>query len=166
MAVLGLFLGLPQLVFADPAGTQKFDVGLDPGEIVEGPDGKLWFTEAGFPGFVGRIIPTAPVLTEFPPAGLSPDDSGGPNNGRVTPLSLGSADGNLWLGGFRDLPTDASFMAKVTPAGTITEYDVDGGGPSRPVLGSDGNLWFTISQAPGGPMRTAISSRWTPQRAS
>lgn len=150
MVALGLCLGLPPIVVADPAGTQQFDVGLDPGDLVEGPDGKLWFTERGFPGFVGRINPDGSGLTEFPAAGLSPPGSSGSNQGRVTPLALASAAGNLWLGASRDLPTDASFMAKVTPAGSITEYDAGGGAPSRPVLGSDGNLWFTISQAPGG----------------
>jgi virginiamycin B lyase len=53
-------------------------------------------------------------------------------------------DGNLWFA-----EKDANKVAKITPAGTITEYGLPTGNaqPENVVAGPDGNLWFTEYEA-------------------
>jgi len=62
-----------------------------------------------------------------------------PTGGSPTALVRGP-DGNLWF------PEDmANQIARITPAGKITEYKIDAsGGLGRIAVGPDGNLWFTF----------------------
>jgi streptogramin lyase len=131
------------------AGTVTvFSVGVtansQPIGITTGPDGNIWFTQAGrtvptaaMPA-VGRIDPATGVVTEFT-AGLSTGSA-------PTGITVGS-DGNLWIA-----ERTRGSVARVTPAGAIEELPAlvnDDPALSTPpsvesiVTGPDGNLWFT-----------------------
>jgi uncharacterized repeat protein (TIGR01451 family) len=104
-------------------------VGSLPTEIVQGPDGNLWFTEFGA-NQIGRLTPSG-VLTEFP----IPSPQSGPYG--ITP----GPDGNLWFTEFNN-----GSIGRITPTGTITEFFdsiIGGGAPDIITNGPDGNLWFT-----------------------
>ncbi|HET6310641.1 MAG TPA: hypothetical protein VFH00_06515 [Candidatus Nitrosotalea sp.] len=132
------------------AGTQSADgMWTSPEGITAGPDGNIWFTEAGV-GRIGRMTP-AGALTEFPI----------PSGRESSPREIvAGPDGNLWFvesGRF-------SAIAKVTPSGVITEYRygaLDEFSLSAIVAGPDGNLWFTQSTTSGSPLKGAIG-RITP----
>jgi RHS repeat-associated protein len=95
--------------------------------ITTGPDGNLWFTEY-VAGYVGKISAKNELLGEYAlPTGAKPSGiTAGP-------------DGNLWVA-----ETGISKIAKITPAGTITQYALAAGSePCYIAAGPDGNLWFT-----------------------
>jgi virginiamycin B lyase len=103
-------------------------LGGDPGAIVAGPDGNVWFTEAGA---IARISPTG-AITEFH-AGLNPGSE-------PFDLVLG-ADGSLW---FSDIGATKA-LGRITPSGVITEHSIGlnpGSVPENVTLGADGNVWF------------------------
>lgn len=136
--------------------------------IVTGPDGNLWFAEAGG-NKIGKIT-TAGIITEYvvPTAGSSPVGiTVGPDGnlwfteylgnkiGKVTttgsfteytiptagsqPLGITTGpDGNLWF-----TNTSSGNIGKITTTGTITEYAIGASTPFSIVTGPDGNLWFT-----------------------
>src|SRR6516225_6858587 len=115
--------------------------------ITAGPDGDLWFTAGRS---VGKITPAGGV-TEYPTLlkltgshfGLDP---------AITDITSGP-DGNLWFTefafasqhtGFPDpISFNQSMIAKITPSGTITEYQLpnDSSGPTGIAAGPDGKLW-------------------------
>lgn len=129
---------------ADPLGqvtevaaggiTPGFTANGQPGGLVTGPDGNLWFVETAA-NRIGRITPSGTV-TEF--AGLA---------GGSEQLISAGPDGNVWYadsgGGGR--------IVKVTPGGAVTAVATGGvtpgftvnSGPIDIVTGPDGNLWFT-----------------------
>src|SRR5262245_17010747 len=77
-----------------------------PVAVAPGPDGAVWFTEAGT-GKIGRVT-TAGQVTEFSlPAGTASDSEG---------IARGP-DGNLW---FTEFGTDR--IGRITPTGAITEF--------------------------------------------
>ena len=100
--------------------------------IAAGPDGALWFSEAGA---IGRIT-TAGVVTEFPVEGLE----------RPAGITAGP-DGAIW---FIKAPNSIGRLDPRT--GTVTEFAVPGepfmangsGEMSDQItVGPDGALWFT-----------------------
>ncbi len=128
------------------------NAGSLPAGICAGPDGNIWFTEAS--AIAGRIgqITTAGVITEF-------------NTGLSFPIQLlgicSSPAENLVYFTERNGPPSPPFMpagslgrvGTMTMAGVGTEFFTDNGGGSLPAgiaLGSDGNIWWTMSsnQAP------------------
>ena len=119
-----------------------------PTDIVSGPDGNLWFTEAAS-GKIGRITP-AGKFSEFtlPGANETADD-----------LTRGP-DGNLWFIGEYELtkePYQAYKIGRITPAGQISEFalpDADNW-PANLTSGPDGNLWFVLNKN--------YSSNWNQQ---
>ncbi len=130
-----------------PAGVvTEFDLPTadsGPRALAAGPDGNVWFSEFKA-NKVGRITP-AGVVTEFP----MPRPNSGP--GDIT----AGADGNLWLvelGGVMDgITVDGNRVARVTPAGEITEFPIPsaGGTPINIAAGPDGNVWYTKGAAIG-----------------
>lgn len=106
--------------------------GSNPWSVTAGPDGNLWFTQAGTGG-VGRITPQG-VVTEFT-AGITAES---------TPWDITSGpDGNLWF-------TDRfeNQIGRITPQGVVTELTA-ALGPVRfegITAGPDGNLWAAESQ--------------------
>jgi virginiamycin B lyase len=116
---------------------QRFTQGLTspaaPFDITQGPDGNMWFTATGSPpNAIGRVTPSG-AITEFGPPVTQP-------NMAPAEITVGP-DGNLW---FLDVATPA--IAKITPAGVITEFTsglLPGAMPETLTAGADGNMWFT-----------------------
>jgi virginiamycin B lyase len=151
MARLGLFLvllllGGPAWGFTiiappapSPAGSadeQLFVGGQynDPKDIVLGPDGNLYFAQAGATS-VGKAVPGASIaLSQF-----------GTLSGTTRGIAVGP-DGNLWL-----TEPSAGKVARVTLSGGVTEFTLPVGAsartPQQIVAGPDGNLWFCDSGA-------------------
>ena len=102
--------------------------GSGPFGITSGPDGNLWFTEAGM-NQIGRITPGG-VVTEFPI----------PTAGSVPYFITSGPDGNLWF-----TENSGNNIGRITPAGVVTEFALPtaGAGPVSIVSGPDGNLWFS-----------------------
>lgn len=95
-----------------------------PTVITGGPDGALWFVEAGA-NKIGRIT-TAGVLTEFAVPSTPFGITAGP-------------DGAIWF----TEPTAAK-IGRITVAGAVTEYPLAANsGPNQITAGPDGALWFT-----------------------
>jgi virginiamycin B lyase len=93
-----------------------------PWDITAGPDGNMWFTEAGAKQ-VGVVTPTG-AITEYTTSSY---------NGGIT---VGS-DGALWF-------TTGIGVGRITNAGSMTEYSsADTSDASSITTGSDGALWFT-----------------------
>jgi virginiamycin B lyase len=105
--------------------------GANPGRIVAGPDGALWFAEVRGDA-IGRLA-TDGTVTEYP---ITP-------GAFAAQLAVGP-DGAIW---FSEQSTNK--VGKVTPAGEVTEYDL-GTPDSLPgplVAGPDGALWFATRNA-------------------
>lgn len=109
-------------------------------DVAAGPDGNLWFTLRG--DRVGRITPAGAV--RFFSAGISPGS---------TPGGIAAGpDGNIWFtegtatGRNRFAPVAGGTVARITPAGVVTEFSSGisaGAAPGGIAAGADGNLWFT-----------------------
>jgi streptogramin lyase len=134
IVALGLLLALGVgSAVAAPVGTiTRFSAGLNPGAtprwLVLGPDGDLWFTDIGKTRAIGRITPGG-AITEFS-AGLSE---------RGLSEWLVAGGGYVWF-------SDGEAIERVTPGGTIAKFTAGlnaGSRPESPVLGPEGNLWFT-----------------------
>jgi streptogramin lyase len=131
-------LGAIALVAAVPALAQATSIsefaltqhtGSLPVDVTGGPDGNLWFTDAGTTHAIGKITP-AGTITEYT-QGLA----GGPPQD----ITLGP-DGNLWF--TETGPTNAA-IGKITPSGAITEYSLGNGHSGDAILvGPDKNIWF------------------------
>jgi streptogramin lyase len=119
------------------ASAEVYSPSILPNGITKGPDGSLWFTEAGA-NKIGKLVPSSdgtPLITQFP----LPHPLSGPGPGIAT-----GSDGNVWF-------TEASGnrIGLIVPsgplAGQVTEYNDPGSAPTPNdiVAGPDGNLWFT-----------------------
>ena len=116
-----------------------FQAGLNvsarPMTITTGPDGNMWFGDAGSPNAIGRATPTGQI-TEYS-AGLTGNPGGvfvGNTRTEITP----GPDGNVWF--TQDSPTA---IGRITPTGTITEFTSGLPEDVRAIVaGQDGNLWF------------------------
>lgn len=128
----------------------------DPGRIVTGPDGNLWFTEQGAigangafeptrpaPGKIGRITPSGQI-TEF----TTPTPFSNPAGITVGP------DGNLWFTEYayevRDMPgvqQGGNRIGRITVSGTITEFPLPSpfARADGITAGPDGAVYFTQS---------------------
>jgi virginiamycin B lyase len=100
----------------------------DADDIIEGPDGALWF-DLPTQGEVGRIT-TSGTITEYPipgaePAAIDPSDQS---------LTVGP-DGAVWVGA-----TWTGGLARAA-GGTVTSYPIDSTVRSL-TTGADGNLWL------------------------
>jgi virginiamycin B lyase len=98
--------------------------------ITAGADGNMWFIENGFS--IDRITPTG-MVTKFQPSS------------EVTSITAGP-DGNIW---FAEAFGTSNKVGRITPSGTITEFDLPGTGifvepPSGITAGPDGNLWVGV----------------------
>ena len=133
---LGMSL-LPFLVSVSPPGTmaaptiRPFDLPTSaaaPYRIVLGPDGNLWFTEAGA-AKIGRITPQG-VITEFPVE----------TRGAVAGDIARGRDGALW---FSLGPVGR--IGRISTSGRITEVPFGGVQVDNVSAGPDGNIWFTES---------------------
>jgi hypothetical protein len=105
-----------------------------PGEltdIVEGADGGIWFTD-----------PSQNELGRMPAAG-GPVQKYALPTPASEPVALSAGpDGNLWVS-----LKGIGKLARVTPAGEVTEICIPGGhgAPGQITAGPDGNIWFVES---------------------
>jgi virginiamycin B lyase len=105
--------------------------------ITAGPDGNVWFTDTK--GYVGRMT-TGGTLTKFAFAGYGA--------GSVPSGLVAGQDHALWFtyGPYTD--TAPSGIARITTAGSITEYphtigNCEGPSETDPIVSApDGYLWF------------------------
>lgn len=102
-----------------------------PEGITTGPDGNIWFTEAGADA-IGMINPATDAISSFklPTAGAGP-------YGITT-----GPDGNIWFA-----ETGAGAIGMINPTtDAISSYSVLAGsrGVDNITAGSNGNLWFTL----------------------
>jgi streptogramin lyase len=109
--------------------------GSVPGEIISGPEGALWFTDAGAAPEIGRVT-TQGTITEFP-------------TGVKEPLGLGGIaagpEGNVWFSQVFVLPhgdgEPGALAGRLAPTGEVTDF---GSPPAfgAPVSGPGGATWF------------------------
>jgi virginiamycin B lyase len=108
-----------------------------PQDIVQGPDGNMWFTERGA-NQIGRISGTNPgTATEFPIAagGLAPD------------VIVVGPDGKLW---WTELSSNSvGTMAPGNPAGVTRFTGLGLISPRGIAVGPDGNLWVADADGAG-----------------
>jgi virginiamycin B lyase len=114
----------------------------NPFQLVAGPDGSLWFTEARA-AKIGRITPSG-VITEFP---LSNPFSG------VMWITAGP-DGNLWF--TLTLSANDHRIARITPSGVITEFPLPNpsDSPYSLIAGKDA-LWYLVAGRKVGKVTTS-----------
>ena len=135
-------LGLHNSDTTPPAATiDEFPVpNVHPSLIAAGPDGNLWFTQWQSSSLISRIT-TAGVVTQWP-----------------TPSAMNTAgitagpDGNVWFAEELYGGTSGGCLAKVTPAGEVTEYPIptqDQFSPMYVAADPAGNIWYTDGQAWG-----------------
>lgn len=114
--------------------------GVEPGGIVTGPDGNVWFTYErdgfGFSGGgVGRITPKGKV-TLFPEP---PELHGSPFE------IVAGPDGNLWFDHAAILTPTGQAIGRITPQGEISEFSAgltQSAAVTNLTAGPDGNVWF------------------------
>jgi len=99
--------------------------------IAVGSDGTLWVTMGNVTLLKGSIpsdSTQAPTLTRVPlPAQI---------NTMQGPFMAAGADGNLWMA------TAANTFLRITPAGSITQFPLNGPRATTLTAGPDGNIWF------------------------
>jgi virginiamycin B lyase len=107
---------------------QGLPVGLGVGQLVVGPDGKMWFVY----GSALVSVTSTGVMTSHPlPPSLAPSG----------PMAVGS-DGNFWM-------AIANGIARVTPDGEVLGQYPLADTPTSLVLGPDGDVWFAYFRAGG-----------------
>jgi streptogramin lyase/PKD repeat protein len=117
-----------------------------PNQIVDGPDGDLWFNEStsngdGSVGEIGRITPQGHVTEIRLPT---------PSGGGVPTLSAMSAgpDGNLWA-----IDSTNNTIDRIGEDGQVATFPIPSsqasGNTGSIVSGADGNLWFTTGFSSG-----------------
>ena len=98
-----------------------------PAAIAKGPDGNLWFTEAGA-ARIGRITP-AGTVTVFPVESFE----------TYSDAITAGPDGNLWF-----TRQFGNQIGRITPTGVATMFAGPPSGSAFGVgAGPDGNVWFT-----------------------
>ena len=119
-----------------------------PGDIVAGPDGNLWFGNGcpinGEAPSLGKVT-TSGVVTIYSLPGV----------GDVLDMASGP-DGALWFtssGHLVGTGINAHWadpgIGRVSTSGVLTNYIITSTYPKDITAGSDGNLWFTASDAIG-----------------
>ena len=139
--------------------------GSSPQAIVAGPDGALWFTEAGdetgtpnaVPAKVGRIT-VGGAISEF---AIPVTPNAGATGGAMT---LGS-DGALWFPTGFDGNTGDAIIGRITTGGDITVYPIPTSEiPAGITTGPDGALW--LAEEPVAGTAPSLITRITPSGAS
>jgi streptogramin lyase len=181
LLLVGGFSALPAAAH-NPSVTE-FQSGLSvnagPWGIVDGDDGKLWFTtdtgaafgpiSAGdglISQFTGVLLTgNAKGISAGPDGNLWIAEAGGSGaiarvtrSGAVTEFTAGLTPGDPWDitegpdGNLWFVGNNPAVVGRITPAGVITEFTAGlsaGSAPTAIAAGPDGNLWFTESANPG-----------------
>ena len=97
-----------------------------PTSLIVGPDGALYFLEAGT-GAIGRFTPAGAVFGTLEPR-------------RHIGGLVAGPDGALWL-----TETDANAIGRLSLQGALSEYPISGidKAPDQITVGPDGAVWFT-----------------------
>lgn len=111
-------------------GLTRFPVHYDPVDVVPGPEGNLWFTDA-WP-FIGRMTPNGEV-TEYPLPTMS----------QPYGIVLGP-DYAFWF-------TEADAIGRITTSGALEQFPLppvphpsgEQPDPQNITVGPEGDLWFT-----------------------
>jgi virginiamycin B lyase len=142
--------GVGRMPPGNPAGATFFSLGMSgPRGIAVGPDGNLWVADATNNRAVRLTTAGAPVGTPIPlPPGFN-----------ARGIAKG-ADGNMWVGNF----STPGSVARITPAGTVTNHPVPAGSPIDLIAGSDGNIWYagqgtSVGKVTPGGTATAFTSK-------
>ena len=168
--------------FAHYPSVTEYQAGLTPNggpwDLVDGGDGKLWFTQdaAGVFGPIGAgdgLIAEFGGLTAGNPKGVTagPDgnlwiaEAGGngaiarvARDGGVTEFTAGLTPGDPWDvaagpdGNLWFVNRSPALVGRITPDGAITEFSAGltpNSEPTAIAAGDDGSLWFTESGDPG-----------------
>lgn len=114
--------------FVEPVVASTFTSGITAGaglyNAVDGPDGRIWFTE--FEGDNLAAVTTSGTVTEYP-MGVSSQPCG---------ITVGP-DSNIWTAGY------GSTIEKVSTSGTVLNtYTVSGAHICAIISGPGGLLWF------------------------
>ena len=138
-ATLGVLAAVPVSgALADSTvSTYPSGAGTNPGGLTMGPDGAVWFTQAGPPAKIGRVT-LGGQMTSF--TTTLPDDS------LPDGITTGGDDG-LWFAA----PGAPGRLARMTSSGTLTSTFTGGvapgltagAQPTDAATGSDGAVWFT-----------------------
>ena len=114
----------------------------NPRAITAGPDGALWFTNAGN-NSIGRIS-TGGTVTNYTGTNINHPDA----------ITVGP-DGALWFSN-----PGSSSIGRISTSGTVTNFTGTGvSGPYGITAGPDGALWFTNAGNNRSSRSSAISSR-------
>lgn len=102
--------------------------GARPDGITAGPDGNMWFVDAGS-NSIGMITLSGSI-TEYPVPSA---------NAKLYQITSGP-DGNLWF-----TEPNVNKIGRITTSGSITEFTVPTANaqPAGIAAGPDGNVWFT-----------------------
>jgi putative cell wall-binding protein/streptogramin lyase len=153
----GLLVGLNDEVwFAEQAGIGEItsahtvssfpldagDADKEPGNLINGPDGNIWFSESRARGphaAIGRITLSGQI-TSFPLGTTSTYSD-------VGALSIGP-DGNLWTIDMAGDPTGTAnnYLLRITPQGVTTDYPL-GTASMTLTTAPNGALWYADSSA-------------------
>lgn len=120
-----------------------------PGDMVYGPDGRIWFTETGPAPTISALHPSTNAITRF---SIWDNSAATPGKGILTPhgITVGP-DGAIWFTGITN-----NRIGRITTSGALSFYPPlesgSGGVPGDPGFmdiagGSDGNLWITARNA-------------------
>lgn len=137
-AALALLLTAPALAVGAPTGAiNEYSSGLgasaEPEAIAPGPEGNMWFIDAGSSLLIGRVTPSGGI-TEFSGVGGGHD---------LEDIATGP-EGDLWF--TDDLTGHSGGIWRSTPAGAISELAGDEANPGRAITaGPEGNMWFVAS---------------------
>ncbi|HXW33761.1 MAG TPA: SMP-30/gluconolactonase/LRE family protein [Acidimicrobiales bacterium] len=106
--------------------TYPLSEGSQPGQIISGPDGNLWFTNASKSNpSIDKITPSG-AITSYATKNASP-----------TSITQGP-EGDFWFNGLYDA------IGKITPTGTITEFALPNPSTVRQLTaGPEGDIWYT-----------------------
>ena len=109
----------------------------NPGGIVWGPDGDLWFTDFGT-GSIGQFDPTTHAIVEY----VTPTNFSGP-------MGLTVIGGKIWFTEYT-----AGQIGAINPVSHAMVEFHTGGAPTSLALGADGNLYFVSGNSQIGQFNT------------
>jgi streptogramin lyase/ribosomal protein L24E len=124
----------------------------DPLGITTGPDGNLWFTDAGENLGAGAPAPKNQIERYDPNTGALAQFPNGEHDTVSVAIATGS-DGNLWSA--NEAAGSGNDIVRTTPSGVSTIYGIHNppgatgvtgttlSGPTGVVGGPDGKIWFT-----------------------
>ena len=133
-----------------PLPPLTLDISAEPGGIVAGSDGALWFTQSG-PGRIGRVT-TNGTISEFPIP-----------NGSAMALDniVAGSDGALW---FTERLVGGGAIGRLTTAGAYSAFPLpENTSPVSLAGGPDGNLWISeVRTDPATSLETGLIGKLSP----